>query len=237
MNHLITNPVICGSPYEAGVSIFSELSGARVLVVEDEPSIRNAFALALEDDRWVVETAEDGIAATGKVGERRFGLLLADLRMPGLDGIGLIRRMRANNDFTPAMLCTADLGMSEFLAAVKLGVVTFLLKPVSLTTLRSVVETALCQRPTDPVELAFEEAEKMNFARAGEMLRAELTRIASWELERWENLFTRLGEGLEDASLTKAASLVLEDVMQGRVSRPMYGVKAGIRAVRGRGTS
>lgn len=200
---------------------------ARVLIVEDEPTIRDAFALALEDERWVVETAEDGIDATGKVEEQRYGLLLADLRMPGLDGIGLIRRMRANQDYTSAMLCTADLKPPDLLAAVRLGVVTFLLKPVSLATLRSVVESVLCKRAGDPVEKAFAEAEHLNFGRAGEILRAMPDHDCREELDRWESLFYRLDDGAEDDSLLQAAGEVLDDVKQGRVARPIYGVTHG----------
>jgi len=227
MDHPLPHPVNFADSSEAGVLRPLDPSAARVLVVEDEPSIRDAFALALEDDRWVVETAEDGIAATAKVGEKRFGLLLADLRMPGLDGIGLIRRMRERGDFTPAMLCTADLGTGDFLAAVRIGVVKFLLKPVSLSTLRSVVESALCQRPVDPVEIAFEEAQKMNFGLAGEMLRTTTARDSRKELERWGTLFARLGEGSEDVSLLQAARLVLDDVKRGHVAWPKYGFTPG----------
>jgi DNA-binding NarL/FixJ family response regulator len=86
----------------------------RVLVADDHPVVRRGLAALLGtlDDFEVVAEAEDGEAAVARAAEERFDVILMDLRMPRLDGLGALGRLRGNrgpNQATPVVAFTADL--------------------------------------------------------------------------------------------------------------------------------
>ncbi len=67
------------------------------LVVDDEPDQRDLMCEALERAGWRVELAEDGIAALGRVPHVHPDVILLDLRMPNLDGVGLLKMLRSTS--------------------------------------------------------------------------------------------------------------------------------------------
>jgi CheY-like chemotaxis protein len=70
---------------------------SRILVVDDEPNARTALAELLRDDGFVVETAADAFKALGKAAEFTPDVVLTDLKMPGMDGLELMRKLRAED--------------------------------------------------------------------------------------------------------------------------------------------
>ncbi|MBV8486982.1 MAG: response regulator [Planctomycetaceae bacterium] len=114
----------------------------RILIVDDEPNVRMVFRTALEAAGHEVAEASDGTTAISLACKSPFDLMLLDLKMPGTDGIETLKRLRGLGDQTPVVIVTAHGGVSEAVAAVKLGAVDFLPKPVSPTSLREVVSTA-----------------------------------------------------------------------------------------------
>ena len=80
---------------------------ARVLVVDDEPSIRESLADALTEQGFVVRVATDGRRALDVLAEEPPDILLADVRMPVLDGIGLLRAVRAQAPNVDVIMMTA----------------------------------------------------------------------------------------------------------------------------------
>jgi two-component system NtrC family sensor kinase len=71
-------------------------SRPRILVVDDEPIIAQLIVDMLTVDGYDVDTAPDGLAALERIGGRAYDLILSDLRMPGLDGLGLYRDLERN---------------------------------------------------------------------------------------------------------------------------------------------
>ena len=78
-----------------------------VLVVDDEPSILDALAAALEDEAYAVRTAADGRAALALQTDTPADLIISDVMMPHLDGHGLVRALRDRGDRTPIILMSA----------------------------------------------------------------------------------------------------------------------------------
>lgn len=111
----------------------------RVLVVDDEPTLRLGFAYALSNKTTVVETANNGRQALEKLGPGHFDVMVLDIRMPDLDGIGVIQALRARGDKIPVILCSAALSPDAALRAIRKGVVDFLPKPVRPVDLRDAV--------------------------------------------------------------------------------------------------
>jgi len=118
----------------------------RILIVDDEPNVRLVFRTALEATGYLVTEAADGDAALAQLRKLPTDLILLDLKMPVVDGMETLRRLRDAGDETPVVVITAHGSVPDAVAAMKLGAVDFLPKPVSPVTLRAVVAgaCALC---------------------------------------------------------------------------------------------
>ncbi len=104
---------------------------ARILVVDDEEGIREFIAEALEDDGHVAVRAADGGEAAGLLAKRSFDLVITDLRMPQLDGMELLRRIRAEQPETEVIVLTAHGTVATAVEAIKAGAFDYLQKPIS----------------------------------------------------------------------------------------------------------
>jgi excisionase family DNA binding protein len=105
--------------------------GKRILVVDDEASIRDLLAKTLALAEYDVDTASDGSAALDRLRERRgsYNLMIADLRMPGMDGLTLIREVKRLRPDLPIIIITGFSTESSAIEAVNLGVAGYLTKP------------------------------------------------------------------------------------------------------------
>lgn len=79
----------------------------RILVIDDDPAVRSAFQLALEDLPCEVVLAGNGTEGVERAGQGRFDLIFLDLKMPGIDGVETLRRLRAAGNETPVRIVTA----------------------------------------------------------------------------------------------------------------------------------
>lgn len=79
----------------------------RILVIDDEEVIRKSFSLALEDTGYSVETAESGMKGLEAIQKGGFDLVFLDLKMPELDGIATLRKIREVNARVPIYIVTA----------------------------------------------------------------------------------------------------------------------------------
>ena len=120
---------------------------ARVLVVDDEEGIRDFVADALEDDGHVTVQAKDGAEAAERLRAEAFDLMITDLRMPGLDGMALVRTARAEQPEMEVIVLTAHGSVETAVEAMKLGAFDYLRKPIgSPGELRLLVSRALERR-------------------------------------------------------------------------------------------
>lgn len=143
-----------------------------ILVVDDEPTLRMAFAFALKEEGVEVEEAPNGAEALAKHAERPFDLILMDLRMPALNGLETLARLREQGDRCPVVLCSAHLTAEDVLLALRHGVVDFLSKPVDLERLRQAKADVL-EQPATPWASALSHARRMEFQQAVEDLPEE----------------------------------------------------------------
>jgi len=120
---------------------------ARILVVDDEEGIRSFLADTLDASNHEVEQAPDGEAAYRKLSSRAYHVLVTDLKMPGIDGMELVRRMRREQPELEVVVLTAHGSVAGAVEAMKLGAFDYLEKPIpSPAALRLVVERALERR-------------------------------------------------------------------------------------------
>jgi two-component system response regulator AtoC len=104
---------------------------ARILVADDEPGLREFITDALELDEHVVVQAPDGKAAAKLLDERGFDLVITDLKMPGLDGMAILRKVRSEQPEVEVIVMTAHGTVDNAVEAMKLGAFEYLQKPLS----------------------------------------------------------------------------------------------------------
>src|SRR4051794_25547960 len=115
----------------------------RILVVDDEANARTALAELLRDEGYAVETAGDGFKALGKVPEFAPDVVLTDLKMPGMDGLELLRKLRAEDEDRVVVVMTAFGAIESAVAAMKEGAADYLAKPINFTELTLVLQREL----------------------------------------------------------------------------------------------
>jgi DNA-binding NtrC family response regulator len=100
-----------------------------ILIVDDEKNIRLTLSTSLEALGVETDSAEDGKEALVKLREKEFGLILLDIRMPGLDGMEVLRQVRESRPGIRIIILTAYGTIDLAVEAMKLGAVDFIQKP------------------------------------------------------------------------------------------------------------
>jgi CheY-like chemotaxis protein len=112
------------------VPVTAERKVPLVLVADDEDMFRQILSRRLSADGYRVETAEDGEEAVAILQREEFvSLVLTDLCMPGIDGIGVLRRAKQKNPLTVVIMMTAYASTASAIAAVREGAYDYLQKP------------------------------------------------------------------------------------------------------------
>ena len=117
---------------------------ARILIADDEEGIRESLNLILGDDYDLV-FAQDGEETLAKLSNDRFALALLDIKMPKLDGLEVLRRLKGRLD-TPVMVLTAYQSIELAREAVKLGAIDYLPKPFEREQILAAVQGVLARR-------------------------------------------------------------------------------------------
>lgn len=115
----------------------------RILVVDDEPNARKALSEILTDEGYAVETASDGFRALGALPTMEPDLVLTDLKMPGLDGLSVLQRVREFDPDTAVVVMTAFGAVDTAVKAMREGAADYLAKPLNTDELLIVIERAL----------------------------------------------------------------------------------------------
>lgn len=118
----------------------------RLLVAEDEAAMLDAIVDVLTYHHYEVETAANGLAALNTACRERFDGLLLDIMMPGMDGISVLRALRAKGDPTPVLLLSARGEVDDRVAGLDAGADDYLPKPFAMTELLARIR-AMIRRP------------------------------------------------------------------------------------------
>jgi len=115
----------------------------KILIVDDEESVLEILADILENSEYKVDCAIDGINAVEKLKKTEYDLVLTDLLMPRLDGLGVLKEAKSTYDDIIVIIMTGYGTMDAVVRALKLGANDFIIKPFELTTLLNTVEKNL----------------------------------------------------------------------------------------------
>jgi DNA-binding response OmpR family regulator len=121
----------------------TDFKAETVLVIEDDPSIILGLRLNLTKAGYRVRVAEDGPAGLAEVGRERPDLLLLDLMLPGIDGMEVLRRLRADDPKIPVIILTAMGSEEDKVKGLDLGANDYVTKPFSVAELMARVRAAL----------------------------------------------------------------------------------------------
>ena len=124
---------------------------SRVLVVEDEPAIRNGLVDLLRSQGYAVDIAEDGQIALARLAASTYDLVLLDLMLPHVDGLGVLRQTRARGDLVPVLVLTARGSEADVVAGLDAGADDYVTKPFGIRELlaraRGLLRRARPQQP------------------------------------------------------------------------------------------
>lgn len=117
----------------------------RVYVIDDDEAMRDSLSFLLDSANYKVTLFETALAFLDALPNLEFGCVVSDVRMPGLDGIELLKRMKADHSAFPIVIMTGHGDVPLAVEAMKLGAVDFLEKPFEDDRLVAMIETAIHQ--------------------------------------------------------------------------------------------
>jgi two-component system nitrogen regulation response regulator NtrX len=121
------------------------LMSKRVLIVDDEESVRNSLEKLLAYEKYMTFSAPDGETALEVVGSERVDIVLLDIKMPGMDGIDVLQRMREMRSDMPVVIISGHGTIATAVEATKLGAFDFLEKPIDMDRLLLTVRNGITQ--------------------------------------------------------------------------------------------
>lgn len=162
---------------------------ARLLVIDDEDSVRVTTAAILEQEGYFVDTACDGQDALVKLRREEFDLVLTDLRMEGMDGSALLHELNRNYPGVVVIVLTGYASIESSIDALRQGVYDYLIKPCVVEDLQMTVRRALEHRRQ----------------------RLRITELSSPVVEIWDGiLLLPLVGTLDDARAAEMSTAILE---------------------------
>ena len=119
----------------------------RILVVDDEDSIRTSLARELRSEGYDVACAVDGVDATSLLTKEKYNLAIIDILMPKMDGMQLLRFIKSDMPALKVIMLTGHGSLADAIEAKKLGAEDFVSKPFDLTELLFNVDRVLSESP------------------------------------------------------------------------------------------
>jgi DNA-binding NtrC family response regulator len=119
------------------------MSSKPILVVDDEPIVRESISDWLKDAGYQVVTAETGEEALEKIEKQDFGVIILDVRLPGKTGIAVLREVKVLKPEIKSIIITAYPSGELAREAMELGAVDYLIKPISADSLERLIQETL----------------------------------------------------------------------------------------------
>src|SRR5215471_20133565 len=121
------------------------MSRGNVYVFDDDEAMRDSLHFLLDSSGYQVRLFDTATSFLEALPKLEFGCVVSDVRMPGIDGIELLKRMKAANSMFPILIMTGHGDVPLAVEAMKLGAVDFLEKPFEDERLAAMIETAIRQ--------------------------------------------------------------------------------------------
>jgi ActR/RegA family two-component response regulator len=173
-----------------------------VLLVEDEPSMAKGLEMLMNEEGYHVDLAGTGQDALNAFGEDPFDLMVADLRLPDIDGMEIIEHVRDIHPDTKVIIITGYPSVSSAVKAVKMGVSDYLRKPFTSDEFLTAISGVMTVKKPSMEEL-ITETEKERLIQKQEVLR--VLERASQDTGFWADLLKDSSIALKDYQLSSSA--------------------------------
>jgi len=114
-----------------------------ILVIDDEPGLREFLEIMLRKEEYDVETASDGLEGLERMKQSRFDLIIVDIQMPRMSGIEFLREIKGNGVTVPVIMITAFASHESAIEAMKLGAYDYITKPFKVDEIKLVIKKAI----------------------------------------------------------------------------------------------
>src|SRR5690242_18582702 len=131
------------------------LPRAKILVVDDERNVLLTVVAILEQEGYDVDSAGDGKSAIDAIRTRQYDLVLTDLKMPGVDGLGVLEAVRNTSPNTVTVMMTGYGSVDTALEAVQRGAYEYLLKPTEVVDLKAAVRRSLERKRLSEIDTLY----------------------------------------------------------------------------------
>ncbi|HET9479759.1 MAG TPA: response regulator [Pyrinomonadaceae bacterium] len=145
MSHLFDNHGN-GAPLEDASVFVPVLNEARLLVVDDEESLRITTAAIFEKEGYIVDTASSGDEAIDLLGKTDYDLVLTDLHMEGGDGLSVLNQIRRHAPLTISVVLTGFASVESAIAALQEGAYDYLIKPCDIESMKHTIRRGVEHR-------------------------------------------------------------------------------------------
>jgi two-component system, NtrC family, response regulator AtoC len=155
----------------------------RILIVDDEEIVRESLSGWLEKDGYTIGTAPDGMTALRLMGEHPWSILLVDLKMPGIDGLEVLKRVKEGWPETAVLIMTAYATVDTAVNAMKAGAFDYVVKPFDPEEVSLVVEKIVAQQALVRENVILRKALKKEY-RFHDLVTKSPTLLATLELAK-----------------------------------------------------
>lgn len=183
----------------------------RLLLVEDDEDLRETIAQALNMAGHRTDAVASGEMADTAIRAGHYDLAVVDLRLPDMDGLDLLRRVRHRRDTTPVLILTARDGVADRIAGLRAGADDYLVKPFALGELEARVE-AIGRRSTGTVVRLTNGPLEFDPAARRAYIDGELLDLSPRDVDVLEALMSRLGEVVIKSKLAQQMSNWVREV-------------------------
>jgi DNA-binding response OmpR family regulator len=175
----------------------------QILLMEDEMSMAKGLQMVLEEEGYGVDLAMTGQGALDKFRKKYFDLLLADLRLPDIDGMEVVKQVKDTRPETEAIVITGYPSVASAVESVRIGVFDYLKKPFTEDELKVAVDGALKKKKEASLEEILVQTEKDRLIQKQEVIRV-LDR-ASEDMGFWRGLLRDGSSALDGYKLSLEA--------------------------------
>jgi len=181
------------------------IAPAHILIMEDDLNVARGLKMVLDEEGYNVDVQDTGYGALDAMGRQAYDLLMADLRLPDIDGMQVIRKVRQSNPETGIIAMTGYATSALAVDAMKLGAKDFIAKPFTETQIKNAIDEALNDNLKDIAAMGTE------FRASGEVIsiqKQEVLKVLNRTCNDgkfWNSLMNKGGEALWEYTLTPEA--------------------------------
>ncbi len=178
-----------------------------VLLMEDEMNVAKGLEMVMREEGYEVDLADTGQGALDKFRASEFDLLVADLRLPDMDGMEVVQHVREKRPRTNVVIITGYPSVSSAVQAVRMGVSDYLRKPFTEDEFKTAVKSALKEKEKESMEELIVETQKERLIQ-----KEEVTRVlerAYQNGEFWLELMENGSEALKEYRLSRKAKAAI----------------------------